>query len=102
LVGARATLDAPLDPKREAAVSELAAIDDLERLAASQVARASTPIRAMLGETTLDIGRDAGVQRAVTGADDVDVPSRRQESLVHDCASLSLPFATWEHGDPSG
>src|SRR5206468_13062221 len=40
--------------------------------------------------------------RAVTRADVVDVPSRRRERLVHDCASLSLPFATWEHGDPSG
>ena len=44
----------------------------------AQVARAATHVRAMLGETTRDIGRDPRVQRAVTGADDVDVPPRRR------------------------
>jgi superfamily II DNA/RNA helicase len=44
----------------------------------------------MLGETTFDIGRDPRVQRAVTAADDVDVPPGRRERLVHE---LRVPFA---------
>lgn len=70
----RPALELALEPEGRAAIANLQPVDQLQRLATLEILGAAAG--AVLGEATLHVGGDAGVEAAVPAADQVDRPAQ--------------------------
>ena len=75
LLGAAEFFDRRLAAAGGTARVPVFAVHDPQRRAPGKIARTAA-CAGVLGEAALEIGRDAGVQRTVVAADDVDGPAR--------------------------